>query len=187
MYVILWVIGYRDLSDPVQLCLLYVKLCAVRRSNPLPLGLYYTVISRKVVGKSARDNPERHCGWFWVLFFSKKFERMAQKAMEMCLRVLKESNKSRQLTATVVRNSVLIISHITFWDCHVHIFSDNLSQNSCRPFLREKVPLFVYLSGDFVTNSYGESWDSSCEKIMSPSPESLSPSCNHTVNLKTDS
>ena len=23
---------------------------------------YYTAISRKVVGKSARDNPERHCG-----------------------------------------------------------------------------------------------------------------------------
>ena len=24
----------------------------------------YTAISRKIVGKSARDNPERHCGWF---------------------------------------------------------------------------------------------------------------------------
>ena len=24
----------------------------------------YTAISRTVVGKSARDNPERHCGWF---------------------------------------------------------------------------------------------------------------------------
>ena len=30
-----------------------------------------------------------------------------------------------------VRNRVLIISHITFQDCRVHIFSDNLSQNSC--------------------------------------------------------
>ena len=26
--------------------------------------LLYTAISRKVVGKSARDNPERYCGWF---------------------------------------------------------------------------------------------------------------------------
>ena len=34
-------------------------------------------------------------------------------------------------TATVVRNSVLIISHITFRGCRVHIFSDNLSRNSC--------------------------------------------------------
>ena len=24
----------------------------------------YTAISRKVVENSARDNPERHCGWF---------------------------------------------------------------------------------------------------------------------------
>ena len=24
----------------------------------------YTAIARKVVGKSARDNPERYCGWF---------------------------------------------------------------------------------------------------------------------------
>ena len=30
------------------------------------------------------------------------------------------------------RKSVLIISHITFRDCRVHIFSDNLSRNSCR-------------------------------------------------------
>ena len=39
--------------------------------------------------------------------------------------------KKLVLTATVVRNSVLIISHITFRDCRVHIFSDNLSRNSC--------------------------------------------------------
>ena len=38
-------------------------------------------------------------------------------------------------TATVVRNSVLIISHITFRDCRVHIFSNNLSRNSCIPAL----------------------------------------------------
>ena len=29
------------------------------------------------------------------------------------------------------RTSVLIISHITFRDCRVHCFSDNLSRNSC--------------------------------------------------------
>ena len=50
--------------------------------------------------------------------------------MDICLRVLKESNKSR-FDSYSVRNSVLIISHITFWDCRVHIFSDNLSRNSC--------------------------------------------------------
>ena len=90
----------------------------------------YTAISRKVVGKSARDNPERYCGWFWVHCSSKKFERMAREAMDVCLRVLKESNKSR-FDSYSVRNSVLILSHITFQDCRVHIFSDNLSRISC--------------------------------------------------------
>ena len=54
----------------------------------------FTAISRKVVGKNARDNPERYCGWFWVLCSSKKFEKMARKTKDICLRVLKESNKS---------------------------------------------------------------------------------------------
>ena len=54
-----------------------------------------TAISRKVVGKSLRNNPEKYCGWFWVHCSSNKFERMPQQAMDVCLRVLKESNKSR--------------------------------------------------------------------------------------------
>ena len=88
-----------------------------------------TAVSRKV-GKSARDNPERYCGWFWVHCFSKKFQRIAREAMHLCLRVLKESNISR-FDSYGVRKSALIISHITFRDCRVHSFSDNLSRNSC--------------------------------------------------------
>ena len=64
---------------------------------------------------------ERYCGRLWVHCSSKKFERMAREAMDVCLRVLKESNKSR-FDSYSVRNSVLIISHITFRDCRVHIF-----------------------------------------------------------------
>ena len=90
----------------------------------------YTAISRKVVAKSARDNHEGYCGWFWVRCSSKKFERMAQQAVDVCLRVLEESNK-RRFDNYTVRNSVLIISHITSRDCRVHIFADNLSRNSC--------------------------------------------------------
>ena len=41
--------------------------------------------------------------------------------MALCLRVLKESNKSR-FDSYSVRNSVLIISHITFRDCRVQFF-----------------------------------------------------------------
>ena len=55
---------------------------------------------------------------------------MALEAMDVCLRVLKESNKSR-FDGYSVRNCVLIISHVTFRDYRVHIFSDNLFRNSC--------------------------------------------------------
>jgi len=50
---------------------------------------------------------------------------MAREAMDICLRVLNETNSYS------VRNSVFIISHITFLDCRMHINSVNLSQNSC--------------------------------------------------------
>ena len=55
---------------------------------------------------------------------------MTREATDICLRVLKESNKSR-FDSYRVRNSVLIISYITFRDCRAHIFSDNLFRNSC--------------------------------------------------------
>ena len=55
---------------------------------------------------------------------------MSREAMDVCLRVQTASNKSR-LDSFSVRNSVLIISHIIFWGCHVHIFSVNVSPNSC--------------------------------------------------------
>ena len=41
--------------------------------------------------------------------------------MHICLRVLKESNKSR-FDSYSVRNSVLSISHITFLDCRGTFF-----------------------------------------------------------------
>ena len=66
----------------------------------------------------------------WVHSSTKKFERMAREAMDICLRVLKESKKSR-FDSYSARNSVLIISRITFRDCRVHFFYDNLSRNSC--------------------------------------------------------
>ena len=72
----------------------------------------------------------RYCGWFWIHCCPKKFKKRIREATDVCLRELKESNKSR-FDSYSVRNSVLIISHITFRDCRVHIFPDNLSRNSC--------------------------------------------------------
>ena len=47
---------------------------------------------------------------------------MARVAIDVCLQVLKESHKSR---FDSVRNNVLIISHITFQDCCVHMKNEN--------------------------------------------------------------
>ena len=47
---------------------------------------------------------------------------------DLCSLVLEESNKSKSDSYSV-SISVLIISHTTFRDCRMHIFSD-LSQNS---------------------------------------------------------
>ena len=74
--------------------------------------------------------PKGIVGGFKFTVLQRNFERMAGEAMDVCLRVLKESNKSR-FDSYSVRNSVLIISHITFRDCRVHFFSDNLSRSSC--------------------------------------------------------
>ena len=65
--------------------------------------------------------PKGIVGGFEFTVFSNKIERMAREAMDVCLRVLKKSNKSR-FDSYSVGNSVLIISLITFRDCPVHIF-----------------------------------------------------------------
>ena len=40
----------------------------------LRCGQNYTAVSKKVVGKSARDNPERYCGWFCLPCSPKNFK-----------------------------------------------------------------------------------------------------------------
>ena len=91
----------------------------------------YKAILRQVVGKSARDNPKKYCGWFRVHFSSKKFERMALEAMDICLRVLKESTTNK---FDNYNRQEQCIDHIP---CYLsglsraHFFLDNLSRNSC--------------------------------------------------------
>ena len=78
-------------------CLTFLRFPSCKKIQGYFCGLLtlYTAISRKVVGKSARDNTERYCGWLWGHCSSEKFERMVREASDICLRVLKESNKSR--------------------------------------------------------------------------------------------
>ena len=60
-----------------------------------------------------------------------KFERMAQEAMDICLRVLKESNKSRFDSYSVKNKRIDHIPYYLSGDFGVHSFCDNLSRNSC--------------------------------------------------------
>ena len=88
-----------------------------------------TAISRKVVGKVHATIPKGIVGGFEFTILQRNLKEWQERPWKVCLRVLKESNKSR-FNSCSVRNSVLILSHITFRDCHVHIFSENLSQKS---------------------------------------------------------
>ena len=96
----------------------------------LGIQLFRERLSEKVHA----TNPKGIVGGFELTVFQRNLkewqERPSAEAVEICLRVLKESNKSR-FDSYSVRNSVLIIPHITFRDCRVHMFSDNLSRNSC--------------------------------------------------------
>ena len=106
-------------------------------------GSSYVAVKRRALDREPYSYFEKGCRkkcarqsrkLLWVilrsLFFKESQNRMAREAMDICLQVLKESNKSR-FDSYKVRNSVLIISHITCRDCRVDIFSDNLSRNSC--------------------------------------------------------
>ena len=61
----------------------------------------------------------------------RNFKEWHERPWTVCFRVLKESNKSR-FDSYSVNNSVLIMSHITFRDCRLHIFSDSLSRNTVK-------------------------------------------------------
>ena len=70
-------------------------------------------------------------GGFEFSVFQRDLKQLARKAMEMCLRVLKESNKS--MFDSYSRHQEQCIDHIPYYLSglsRAH-FSDNLSRNSC--------------------------------------------------------
>ena len=62
-----------------------------------------------------------------------------------------QRNKSRFDSYSVNRNCVLTIFHITLWDCRVHIFSDNLSRNSC---IQSNLDVANVKTNDILYSSY---------------------------------
>ena len=64
--------------------------------------------------------PKDIVGGFKFTVLYRNLKELVGKAVEMCLRVLKESNKSR--FDRYSRQKQCIDSHITFRGCRVHIF-----------------------------------------------------------------
>ena len=84
-------------------------------------SLWIQLFRERLSSKVHATIPQSIVGGFEFTACSpKKFQRRAGKGMDERLQVLKP-NKSR-FDSYSVRNSVLIISHITFRDCHVHTF-----------------------------------------------------------------
>ena len=71
-------------------------------------------------------------GFEFSFFFKESWKNWYERLCKCVCECQRKATKVGS-TATVVRNLVLIISHITFRDCRVLIFSDNLSRNSCIP------------------------------------------------------
>ena len=108
-----------DLQSLVELCVAQPSRSQVTgRKEPLERGCVLMSSSllqpfwEKWSEKVHATSPKRYCGWFWVHSSSKKFERIAWGAMDVCLRVLKESNKSR-LDSYSVREKC--IDHIPYY------------------------------------------------------------------------
>ena len=69
-------------------------------------------------------------GGFEFSVFQRNLKELARKDMEMCLRVLEESNKSRFDSYS---RQEQCIDHILYYPSGLSraLFSDNLSRNSC--------------------------------------------------------
>ena len=94
----------------------------------LNIQLFWERLSEKVYATTLKGIVDSTA---WPVLQWNLKECMTQETIDVSLWVLKESNKSI-FNSYNVRNSVLIVSHITLQDCRVHSFSHNLSQNSCK-------------------------------------------------------
>ena len=95
-----------------------------------PIVPVSAAISRNVVGKSARDNPERHCGWFKVHCSLMNFERIGTKSHGNVFASAKGKQQSRFDSYSRQKQC---IDHIPYYLSELSLphFADNLFRNSC--------------------------------------------------------
>ena len=125
-----------DINNLLTLFLSFFFVLATAEKMTIhAVSTMYSILYRQIYSyfeKGCRKKRTRQ-SWkvLWVILSALFFkEIIVWEATDLCLRMLKES-KIVGLTASVVRNSVLIISHNTFRDCRVHFVLDKLSRNSC--------------------------------------------------------
>ena len=100
-------------------------------------GQLFTAISRKIVEKDVHATiPKGIVGGFEFTVFQRNLKEWQERPWTHVCECYRKATKLGS-TGTVVRNNVLTISYITSQDCRVHIFSDNLSRNSCIYFKRK--------------------------------------------------
>ena len=107
----------------------------------------HTVVARKVVGKSASDNPDRIVDGFEYCS-PKKFERTAREVMDVCSRVLMESNKRRFDSYS---RSKQCIDHIPYYYIHTEKYSPK-----------------SYVVNFRLANQRSERWFSHVKKMIRP-------------------
>ena len=118
-------------SDHINYCTFENKLVLLFSTLPMHMT-WYTAISRKVVGKVLATIPKGIVGGFELLtVFQRNLKERHAKAMDICLRVLKESNKSRFDSYSRQEQCIDHIQYFLSGLSRAH-FSDNLSWNSCR-------------------------------------------------------
>ena len=103
-----------------------VNLCVIFFSPSWAVYIYFEKDCRE---KCTRQSRKVLWAVLSSLFFKEIWKNDTRGHRRM-LRMLKESS-NRRCDSCSVRSSVLIIPHVTFRDCRVHIFSDNLPRNSC--------------------------------------------------------
>ena len=93
----------------------------------------FTAISRKVVAKVNATIPKIIVGGFEFTLRQRNLKEWHARRWTYACECWRKATKVG-LKPTVSGYTVLIISHITFRDCGVHTFSDNLSRDSCKHF-----------------------------------------------------
>ena len=118
----LFTISYSVTSNMALLIVIIVKY----KGQALYIQLFRKRLSEKVHA----NLPKGIVGGFQCSVLQRNLKKWHGRPRTCVCECYKKATKICS-AATVVRKSVLIISHITFRDCRVHIFSDNLSRNSC--------------------------------------------------------